>query len=335
MALTSIGDLAQGMVLRARLAEVKRTAQILTEELATGRISDLSGRLGGRLDILSDIGRSLKTLEGYEVASREAEIFATGMQTALAQVQKVSEALAADLVRIDETSPAPQRLLGAQQARAGLEAVIGALNGRAAGRSLFAGTATDRAPLQSAQTLMGALGTAVAGAATADDIISAVETWFDDPSGFAATAYSGSDQDLAPFRTAPGEEVKLDLKADDPALRAILEAMALASLAADPSIAPDALTQSALLRTAGEKLFQAQDGLSENRAELGFAQSRIEEAIARNASSRRSFEMARNDLTVADPYETAARLQEAQFRLESIFAVTARTAGLSLIRFLE
>ncbi len=335
MALTSIGDLAQGMVLRTRMTDVKRTVQTLTEELATGRISDISGRFGGGVDALSDIDRSLKALEGYALATREAGFFAAGAQSSLAHVQDVSAALAADLVKIDETSPTSQRNLAAQQARADLGTIMAALNGRAAGRSLLAGTATDRAPLQPADTLMAELTAAAASAATASDVISAVETWFDNPAGFETVVYSGSNQALAPFRIGPDETITFDLRADNPALRMVLEGVALAALAADPAIAPDANAQATLLRKAGDKLFAAQDGLSEIRADLGFMESRVEETAARNSSSRASLEMARNGMIGADPYETASRLQEAQFQLESIYAVTARAARLSLVRFLE
>lgn len=335
MAMTSIGDLAQGMVLRTQMTNVKRTAQTLTEELATGRISDIPGRLGGGVDALSDIDRSLKALAGYALATREASFFAAGAQSSLAHVQDVSAALAADLVKIDETSPTHQRNLAAQQAREDLGTIMAALNGQASGRSLFAGTATDRAPLQPADTLMAGLTAAAAGATTANDVISAVEAWFDDPTGFEAVVYSGSNQALGPFRIGPDETITVDLRADNPTLRVVLEGVALAALAADPAFAPDATAQATLLRRAGEKLFAVQDGLSEIRADLGFIESRVEETAARNSSSRASLEMARNDLIGADPYETASRLQEAQFQLESIYAVTARASRLSLVRFLE
>ena len=79
----------------------------------------------------------------------------------------------------------------------------------------------------------------------------------------------------------------------------------------------------------------SQDRLSALRADVGFAEARIEEAQTRNSAARVGLETARNQLLVADPYETAIRLEEAQFQLESLYSVTARTARLSLLNFLE
>jgi flagellar hook-associated protein 3 FlgL len=109
---------------------------------------------------------------------------------------------------------------------------------------------------------------------------------------------------------------------------------ALAALATDPSRGLDDQTQRELIEASGQGLQSIEVELTGLRADLGFAEARIEESMARNASSRTSLEYARASLLEADPFETATRLDEVQFQLESLYAVTVRTSGLNLVNFL-
>ena len=59
-----------------------------------------------------------------------------------------------------------------------------------------------------------------------------------------------------------------------------------------------------------------------------------EEASTRLSAERTSYEIARTGLLEADPYETASRLEDVQFQLEALYAVTARMARLSLTSYL-
>lgn len=335
MAVTSIGDLAHSLVLRTRGAALKRRQDILTAELASGQVSDPAARLGGDLARLTDIDRTLRRLDGFAVTTGEAALFAAAAQAGLERMQDSSTDLATALIQIGPTGLAASRNQAIGQARDELATVIGALNTRAAGRSLFAGTATDTTPLASSDAILSGLRDAVAGAASVTDIVQAATDWFDDPSGFRATIYSGSDDPLAPMPIGNGEAISLSLRADDPAFRAVLRDTALAALAAEPALGLDEDGQSALLRGAGERLLGQQETLTDLRADLGHAEARIEEAIARNSAARTGLEYARGELLSADPYETATRLQEVQMQLESLYSVTVRSANLSLVKFLK
>lgn len=335
MTLTSIGDLAQNLVLRNRSAQLRRDLGTLTDELSSGRTADITARLGGDFSHLSDIDRSLRHLDGYGVATGEARLFAGAAQASLSRLHDMTAALATTLVRIDRSSLPVSRDQAVLQARTGLEDALGALNINVGGRHLFAGTATDRAPLVSAEVLLAGLKSALTGAVTVTDLQQAAQDWFDDPAGFRATVYQGSAQTLAPVRIGASESVSLSLRADDPAFRDILRAMALAALADDPDLGLDATGQSTLLRAGGEALLTGQARITGLQADLGFAEARIDEVATRNASARTGLEYARGELLAADPYDTASRLQDVQFQLESLYAVTVRNAQLSLLRFLE
>ncbi|MFV0514652.1 MAG: flagellin [Jhaorihella sp.] len=335
MTMTSIGDLAQGLMLRARGGELKTALAKLTGELSSRQTSDIAGRLGGDLSHLADIDRTLRQLDGFGVATRETALMAGAAQSGLGRLHDLAAGLATDLIGIGPSSLAASREHASVQARSGLESALGALNLRAGGRSLFAGAAPDRTPLGSSGTLLAGLKAAVSGLVTTEDIRAAARAWFDDPAGFRATMYAGSDLPLSPVRIGSAEVVSLNLRADDPVFRDMLRETALAALASDPDLGLDAAVQAGLLRGAGEGLIGTQDRLTALRADLGFAEARIEETAARNAAARTGLDYARGELLEADPYETAARLQEVQHRLESLYAVTARTARLSLLSYMK
>ena len=335
MNMTSLGDLAQSLVLRTRSTQLKQSMATLTEELTTGRTSDISGRLGGDYSYLADIERNLARLDGFSLSAREAAIFAGAAQTNLEKLQAMTEGLSGSLISVTSSTIDPIRSHASAQARQDLDSALSALNAGVGGRSLFGGIATDRAPLGSADTLIAALRGAVTGQPTADAVIAAADAWFADPAGFEATLYQGSNQDLAPMQVGPGQQVTLSMRADDPTFRALLRDVALAALATDPALGFGAGLQSDLLRKTGEGLLATQDKVTGLRADLGFAEARIEEASARNASARTGLEYARGALLEADPYETATRLEDVQFQLESLYAVTVRTSKLTLVNFLR
>lgn len=332
MSMTSIGDLAQSLMLRSQSARLKRMQAVLTAELASGQVADVAARLGGDLSHLADIDRSLRRLEGFAVAMGEARLSAAAAQSGLGRLQEAAAGLSAALLPVSGSTPAPLRVRAAEQAKSVLAAAVDALNTRAAGRSLFAGVATDGPALAPAETLLADLKTAIVGAGASDAaaVRAAATAWFDDPAGFRATGYAGSDTSLAPVRIGAGTEVALTLRADDAVFRDGLRDIALAALATDPDIGLDGAGQALLLRGAGDGLLANDGRITGLRAALGFAEERIEEAETRNAAARTGLDYARGELLAADPYDTATRLQDVQFRLESLYSVTIRASRLSL-----
>lgn len=332
MNVTSIGDLAQSLMLRTRNAQLKSTIAVLTQELSTGQTSDLSGRMGGDLSHLTDIEHNLTRLDGYAIATSEAAAFAQSAQLNLGRIHdaigKVGTALAGIGQQADKSH-------ASAQARQGLDAVIESLNGKFAGRSLFAGTAPDRAPLLSSQMLVDSLHNVVNGLTTVADIEQATQAWFDDPAGFQSVMYAGASESLAPFEIGAGEQVSISLRAEDPVFRDALRQLAIAAITDDPALGLDTVTKNELMQRSGVALLNGQNAITEVRADLGFAEAQIEETAARNSAAISSLEYARNELLNVDPYETATRLEEVQFQLESLYSVTVRSSRLSLLAHLK
>jgi flagellar hook-associated protein 3 FlgL len=336
MSLISLGDIAQSFMLRQQNFQVRQQVNRLAEEMTTGQTADLARHLSGDLSYLSDIERSLGLLKGYRTSVAEAAVLTSAMQTSLEAIQTSSAMLSQTVLEISSSQALKISPLGAGATTQTFSQIVSALNTQTVGRSLFAGNATDQPALAPAEQILAKLQSAIAGQASASDIRATVETWFDDPlGGFETQIYLGSPIGLAAYRLDRHGSAELDLRANSPAIKEILKHSALMVLATDMSLALDDSERADMLRQAAAGLRGAQDSLTTLRADLGFAEARIEEGRVRLSSEKTSLELARNVLLAVDPFETATQLQTAQSQLESLYAVTVRMSRLSLAEFMR
>jgi len=335
MNLTSIGDLAQSMLLRSRGSQLKQTISTLTQELASGQTADIGKRIGSDFSYLADIDRNIARLNGFDIATSEADMFTAAAQNSLGRLHDITTRLSGAILGGAPSSIDSVRSSLSDNAKGELQSTISTMNQSIAGRSLFGGTATDRAPLADATILIDELRNAFSGLTTAADIDQAARDWFADPAGFDTIMYLGSADELAPIQLGAGEQISLSLKADDQIFRDTLRNMAVAALSTDASLGLDVDTQNELLRSSGEGLLADQDQVVAIQSDLGAAQAHVEQAKVRNATARSGMEQARNSLLEVDPFDTATRLEEVQFQLESLYAVTVRTSRLSLLSYLR
>ncbi|WP_121060840.1 flagellin [Chachezhania antarctica] len=334
MSLTSIGDLSHHLMLQTQTTRAKRALSTLTQELSSGVTSNISDRLGGDFAYLSDIDHKLKRLEGISTSAGEAKLVATTMQTSLESVYDATQTMVGAFLAVGQSTSGPSLPHLSASAEQQLGSVIQMLNMSVGGRSLFAGAATDAVPLEEADTLLTALQAELVGSVTAADVITAAEDWFNDPAGFDAVMYGGSANSVAPLRIGEGVEVSLDLRADDQTFKDMLRNIAVAALVTDPGLGLATSVQSELVQASRDGLMAVSDQLTGMRADVGFAEERIEESQARNGAASNSLQQARTELLEADPFDIANRIQNVQFRLESLYSVTARSAGLTLVNFL-
>lgn len=336
MALTSIGDLARHFVSLQQNGALKERLQRLSTELATGQVSDPVAHLSGRSDRIGDLDRRITLQTAAVSASRALGQRLETAQVVLDSVETMRGDLSANLLAVPQQG-LPVAIATAS-ARAGqvFEATVSAMNSRHGAESLFAGTATDGPALAAAPDILAAVQTAVAGAVDAADLQARLDTFFDSPSGgFATMAYQGDSGPPAVRRIEGGRSIELAPRADDPAIRTVLKAAALASVAADPGLALSDAERAKAQRAAGMTLMAAADPLTAARGRLGVAQEDVDATVARQAASLSATTILRNDLTSADPFETASALQQVEARLATQYAVTARLAGLSLAGYLR
>lgn len=336
MTMNSLGDLAQSVMLRQQNLKARQDINRLTQEVSTGITSDVSQRVKGDFRYLADIERNIGLVEAYRTANAEAATLASGMQTALERMQKVTAELAPTLLAASNSGLAAQQTVAASLARDSWEQITSLMNTQFSGRSLFAGTATDQPALADAGTIVAALQAHIAAETSVAGLTGLVDSWFDTPGGgFDTIAYLGSTDGLAAQKVDATTVVELDTRADDPALRNMLKHAAMALIATDSALALPDVTRRALQKSAGQSLMQDQERITDLRAELGLAQNRIEDISVRLASERGSLDLSRYALISVDPFDTASQLATAQTQLESLYAVTARLSRLSLASFLR
>lgn len=335
MSLTSIGDQSQLFLTRRQTTSLRGDLTRLSQELASGKLVNPATRTTGDTAHLIGIGRSLTALTAYRTANAEAAHFTAGAQTALGGVQDLVSRLGPALAALAPTATAQSTANAAQDARGRFASVVGTLNLQVGGRSVFAGIASDQVPLASAEAILTALQSAIAGQTDAAGIATAIDDWFSAPGGgFETLAYQGG-PGAPTFRLAAGEDAGVGTNASAPEVRAVLKGLALAALADAPGLAGNLPEQSALLSQASTTLIAADTGLTALRATLGTTEARIETMGVRQTAERTALELAEARFSAADPYETASAFQEVSTQLETLYAVTARLSRLNLAEYLR
>ncbi len=331
----SIGDLAQSFLLQNRSAQLRADIQTLSQEMTTGQTSDVTNQLGGDFTALSGLEHQLSVLDSMSVARADATLFIDSAQTNMSQFADSVGELGLSLLSVGNT-PTARAFSGLTERTIGaFEDAVANLNGAAAGRALFSGTATNVSPLPNSDTFLAEVRTAVSGTTTAAQLWADLTAWFDDPAGYRTTVYAGSTESLRPMTVSEDRTVSHELRADDADIRHALRDLAAAALATDPAIGLSDDEQSALLQMAGSSLITSQDALNAQSAKIGVMQERIEIANTRHEAERLTLQTARDALLSVDPYDAATQLEAAQFRLEALYSVTVRTSQLSLVNFLR
>lgn len=336
MTITGYGNLARHVAMQSQMTSVKGDLDRLGLELASGLKSDISESVGGDHQMLNDISRQLTVLNSYDQAVIDASLFTSTMQTALERAQTMSADLSADLITTAAGGVGGSAKTASDAAAQDFETLINTLNMRSGDKSLFAGAAVDGAATISADDMMAHLSTAVAGAATVNDVINIVDDWFMAPGGgFETVGYLGSNDHMSEFRLNEETSASADIKADDPELRMLMRDMALAAIANDPGLALNDNDKLEILGAAGESLLSTQDAITQSRSELGYAEARIEVAETTNAATRTSLSIAENEIIAVDSTEVAGQFQAAQYQLEMIYTVTSRLNSMSLMDYMR
>lgn len=335
MQIFSVGDMAQSLILSRQGANLKSALQTLSTEATTGLSSDQTTRLKGNYVPIAGIESSLTQLAAYSSVTSETQVITSVMQVALGTISDQSSKLgAAMLAGASSQSTIGIDSLGAEAGHR-LETVMAALNTRFGDRSVFSGVKSDQSAVTSADGLLTDLQGAItaSGAITSGEVETAVNAWFDDPNGYAALAYKGGDS-LASVAIGPGQTAQVDVTAKDPAIIATLKGLALGALLSRGVFAGDSASRADLAKRAGESLAGAQTNFAQLGARLGTTEATIQNASTRNDAEKSALETARLNLLSVDPYETAAKFQETQGQLQTLYTLTARASRLSLVNFL-
>jgi len=335
MPITTIGDLSQHFRSLQQTGNVKSRLATLAQEMSTGQVSDIAKHLGGQTTEFTALNHEIALLETFDTANGETEQLLDAMQLALQRTESQRQLAANDFLGVTMEVPRAQADSTSARGLVAFEDAITGLNASHAGRSLFAGTSVDQAPLADPDAMITSIAAAAAGATNAGAIIAAVDNWFDaSGGGFETLGYQGDQQYLS-RKTGPNANTDISVTARDSEIRETLKGFAYAAMAHHMSGALGDRDVAELLISSGIKLQESAMGLSQVQGRLGAAQEKVSNAQSLNASQLSAFEIARSDLVVADPFETATKLQDVQTQLETHFAVTARLSQLNLVDFLR
>ncbi|MBB1490252.1 flagellar hook protein [Paracoccus sp. MC1854] len=327
---TSVGDLSRSVLLRQANAHLKSRLLTLTQEAATGLRSDVPAALNGQMGPLAQLQDRLLSLQAHEQAAALARSEMDGLQGAMEAMQK----LGAGLLPAGNMADATNLGIRVMEARQDFHSAARLLNVSVAGRHVLSGTAVDTPPLSGPADMLAGARAQVAGLTDPAQIAAALDTWFAAPpgaGGFADAHFHGNTK-AREVPVAPGETIRLEHNALDPAFRDLLKGLALGALATDLGLSG---AQSAgLLDEAGRRVAAATTALTLQRADLGFQEAALERAAARSAAETTALSLARSDMLSADPYETATALNQAETGLQNLYALTSRLSRLSLTDYL-
>jgi flagellar hook-associated protein 3 FlgL len=332
---TSLGDLAQTFTLQRRSTELRNEMTRLSKEMTTGVVADTQKHLRGDLTQLASVEHRITVIKTAQTSNAESASFAEAAQLRIGRVLESLQDTGNAVLAYASSPLASVSTDTSQRAEDALESVIEQLNARHAGRAIFSGTATDTPPLIGKSELLDAVRPVVLGATTAVAALDAIEAWFDDPAGFSAAAYRGTNMNLQPLVAAPDMAVPFDLRADREEFRMLLRDMVALSFAGDPALAMSPGERKELAIMAAENMQRTQDALLAASAKLGVSQEAIERESTRMSNETVILQDLRNRLIGSDPYMTATELEAVQPQLETLYAITVRSSQLSLVNFLR
>lgn len=335
MALTSIGDMSQTLFLRRQNVETKQQITTLSAELSTGLKADVPKAVGNDFSLLSGLERGISLAQTYVRAANEARVTTETMQGSLGLFQQEVEGLSSSLLAVSASGLQSNAGTMATTGRNTLDAMVSALNTSVAGRFLFAGQATDTAPVIDADQMLNAIRPLAQAQTTAQDVINVVDAWFADGADFTTTAYNGTAAPSAGFLVGDRDMIALNITADRPEIRDALAAAVKVALLSDLSLPNGPADAEMVMKNATDELLEGATQITYLRGELGQTEEAIEIAETRANAQLSALQISRSDLLSADPFETATALEDATTRLESLYTITARLSRLSLTDFLR
>lgn len=330
----SFGDMAQQFNVLRNGGSIKTDLARLSGSLSTGKVADLTQELGGGTERFSGIKYSLKQIDAYQkIASETAQLLAN-TQSVLSGVDAIRSTASERLLLVNEGSTRAQIDEAATSSRSAFGDMVRLINTQIGDRALLGGARVDGAPLADPEDMLGSLILAIGGATNTAAITAITNAWFDDAGGgFETLGYLGGTGSVLQRQISETSSVALEARADDPAIRAVLKSSALAALASElPAL--DQATQTELLELSGQDMFRASSDIVAVQARIGFTEMTVANTIAQQKSQETALGLLSNDMSRADPFETASALQAVQLQLETHFTVTARLSQLSLLRYL-
>lgn len=335
MTITSIGDLAANFQLRHDTARIKQDLTRITAELSSGVKADVVDHLGGDFGYLAGIEQGIARLSSYRAITEEHSLVIASQQQSLGKLREFGEISTTFLSLPDAANRTLIRNAGAE-ALANFASALSTLNTQVGGRIVFSGVATNLPAVADSETILASVEAEllVAGAASAQDVVTVVNDWFAAGGAYETVGYIGGAASTTDVVLSDYEVSDPPVTAEDDAIRRQLASLALGALLGRDVLAGDLDAQGDLARLTGESLLASGEDLIALQAQLGGVEAQIERASVEISAEADALALAKAQLIEVDPYDAASELQTAESQLQMIYAITARLSRLSLVEYL-
>ncbi|PTX57599.1 flagellar hook-associated protein 3 FlgL [Litoreibacter ponti] len=336
MNFTSVGDLAQNLMLRRQGAGLKTDLTRLTQELTTGKRQDISSHVGGDFSALGSLKAAVRRLDAFSQARADFGIRLDATQTSLGSLQVAVSNYGTDILAASSLEQRDGLEAHAATAFSRLDQAVSYLNTQSAGRYLFSGTDSAQRPLASADDIMAALRPIASTATDVSDLNSMIDDWFFTPgAGFETAAYGGGSEVVKNVAISEQRKLDLPIKADDTVFRQMLRDLAMTALVAEDASVLSPSDERAVLAQVGENLIAVEDDLTALQRDIGLSQGVLEQEGVAADVERNSISLAVSEIENVDQFETASALEAVQYQIETLYVLTARTSQLRLTDFLR
>ena len=333
---TGISNLASNMQMARANNQTRLALNTAGQEVASGRKSDLLAATGGDFGPLFAIERTLVQLDMRAQNIKNAAAKAAASQLNMENIQTTLANYGTDLLGAVGIDSQPQAFSIANSARGALDRMVSALNTQYGGQSLFAGANIDGPAVVDAATMYADITALTLAAPDSVTAIAAIDDYFFNPAGgFATSGFTGSTLDAPGAEVANGEVVNYSLRGDDLSIRQALRNVAMAAVAANGDHGGSNFDGMNMLREAALGSISTQGGLTSLREGLGHVEQQIDTAAARNLAESSTYEINRNAILAADPYEAATRFQALEGQMEAIYLMTSRLSNMRLQNYLR
>ena len=333
---TGVSNLATNMQMVRANSQSRMALNTAGQEVSSGKKADLMAATKGDYGPLFAIERNLSQLGLRAGAIKDASAKAAATQLNMQNIQDTLAGYGVELLAATDLNSQSQAFGVASSARGALDRMVSAINGQYAGQALFAGAGVDAGAVVDAQTMYNDIVALTVAAPDSTTAIAAIDDYFFNPAGgFMTTGFTGSPLNAPGAEIADGEIVDYSLRGDDLAIRNALRNVAMAAVAANGDHGGSAQDGMNMLAEAASGALSANDGLIGLRQGLGFVEKQIDNAAARNTSEASVFEINRNSILAADPYEAATRFQALEGQMEAIYLMTSRLSNMRLQNYLR
>lgn len=316
------------------LAGLNKAAQVLEQQMVTGRRSDRYSGFGVERGTALDLRGRLAQLDSYATRITGTNIrlqaMVQGMETLDRIASQTRSSAMSPLSGISADGVPQEQAL----ARNNFAFAVEIMNTETNGRWLFGGRSDDRPPVQPSGTLMTQLQTNLAGVTDPATIMAQVEAFFATPANWldpnADTA--GSARDSVGARVDDGLTLSVGARPDEPGMRSVMVGLAALAAADTGTMTREQYTELAGL--VANRLSTSNPLPRDIATDLGRAQSTVAAVKDRHETSKALLQESLDGIELVSTEESAVKLLALQTRLQASYQTTATLSRLSLVNYL-